>query len=420
VKTLVKYLLLFPLAVLPLAAQPASFDFGTPVVLSPVQAPGTWYPDRYPPRGFVSPEVAPDGKGDSLKESIAAADVQPGLNFQNTQGRKFDMPPNTLAVTIALYVPAAWGTENARKAGFWETVFDSSNAVGDYPIIEFQGPITSPPANGPSYQPNLGIPGFYGWNNITGHYDFIGFPTGFTYDSWVQLTITLVPGSHFVYTVGDPAHGGKTLASPLSDLNDAYVGNTILQGYNYAADYDIFWNGVGAPGAVQQRYFSNLNHGDSVIDITNDGSGPGNICVNVYAFDPSEEMVSCCTCPVTPNALNALSVNLDLIKNTLTSLPPTSVTVKLVATTVPASQTCDPTSTSGTTTVSALHAWGTTLHAGPGSFMVTETPFSAVSSIGISSDLATLTQTCRFIKFAGSGFGICTSCRLGGLGAVRQ
>jgi hypothetical protein len=230
----------------------------------------------------------------------------------------------------------------------------------------------------------------------------------------------LVPGSHFVYTVGDPAHGGKTLASPLSDLNDAYVGNTILQGYNYAADYDIFWNGVGAPGAVQQRYFSNLNHGDSVIDITNDGSGPGNICVNVYAFDPSEEMVSCCTCPVTPNALNSLSVNLDLIKNTLTALPPTSVTVKLVATTVPASQTCDPASTSGTTTVSALHAWGTTLHAGPGSFAVTETPFSAVSSIGIASDLASLTQTCRFIKFAGSGFGICTSCRLGGLGAARQ
>src|ERR1700730_4992946 len=52
VKTFVRYLLLFPLAVVPLAAQPVTFDFSQPVVLSPVEAPGTWYTDRYPPRGW--------------------------------------------------------------------------------------------------------------------------------------------------------------------------------------------------------------------------------------------------------------------------------------------------------------------------------------------------------------------------------
>ena len=420
-RTFVKYLPLFPLAMFSLAAQPATFDFSQPVVLSPVQAPGTWYTDRFAPHGFVSQQVAPDGTINSLKESIAASDVQPGLNFQNTQGRKFDMPANTLAVTIALFVPSGWATENARKAGFWETVFDSGNAVGDFPIIEFQGPITSAPINGPSPQINGGVPGFYGWNNVTGHFDFIGLPAGFLFDSWVQLTITLVPGTGFVYTVGDPAHGGRTLASPLSDPNDAYVGNTILQGYNYGVDYDIFWHGAAVAGAIQQRYFSNLSAGESFINITNVGSGPGDICVNVYAFDPAEEMLACCACPLTPNALASLRVNADLISNTLSIAVPTSVTVKLLATTVPATQTCDPSSTIGTTTVPALRAWGTTLHARPGGgFAVTETEFSPTSSVGVANELQSLTETCRFIKILGSGFGICRSCQLGGLGAARQ
>ena len=60
----------------------------------------------------------------------------------------------------------------------------------------------------------------------------------------------------------------------------------------------------------QVRYASNLNVGDSVINITNSGahgaglsSGTsaattGAICVNVYTFAPDEQMVSCCSCPV--------------------------------------------------------------------------------------------------------------------------
>ena len=61
------------------------------------------------------------------------------------------------------------------------------------------------------------------------------------------------------------------------------------------------------------KYAANLNIGESYIDITNTGTngcalpGPGfgatsgNTCVNVYAIDPDEELISCCSCLVTCN-----------------------------------------------------------------------------------------------------------------------
>jgi hypothetical protein len=63
----------------------------------------------------------------------------------------------------------------------------------------------------------------------------------------------------------------------------------------------------GSPAdAFQVRYASNLNVGDSVINITNAGTANtvtgalSNICVNVYTFSPDEQQVSCCACNVTP------------------------------------------------------------------------------------------------------------------------
>src|ERR1017187_7503616 len=75
----------------------------------------------------------------------------------------------------------------------------------------------------------------------------------------------------------------------------------------------------------QVRYASNLPIGDSVINITNTGASStsafpnqnGSICVNVYTFDPAEELISCCACPVTPDGLVSLSARQDLITHTL-------------------------------------------------------------------------------------------------------
>ena len=191
----------------------------------------------------------------------------------------------------------------------------------------------------------------------------------------------------------------------------------------------------------QIRYASNLTAGDSVVNITNVGAvgaplnGPGfggsvgNICVNVYAFSPDEQLISCCSCLITPNGLVSLSANNDLVSNTLTGVRPNSIVVKLLSTQPTSANNVDPTKsncTQSAATVLAnqlargMVAWGTTLHAAPapaGTFSLTETAFTlAELSAG---ELASITGRCTAIIGNGSTFGICRSCRPGGLGGSR-
>ena len=192
---------------------------------------------------------------------------------------------------------------------------------------------------------------------------------------------------------------------------------------------------VSTDNAFQVRYASNLNIGDSVVNITNTGarggvaldsgtsaSTSGSICANVYTFSPDEQLISCCSCPVTPNGLVSLSANGDLVSNTLTPAHPTSIVIKLLAT-VPVGGSCtnSAAAVTGATLAPGLAAWGTTLHAlptSPATFGITETEFKP--STLSASELNRLGTLCGFILANGSGFGVCRSCRLGGLGAVAQ
>jgi len=176
--------------------------------------------------------------------------------------------------------------------------------------------------------------------------------------------------------------------------------------------------------AYQVRYAANLNIGDSVIDLTNAGTAGGfdpggTICANVYVFDPSQELGACCACPLTPNALAALSVKNDLISNWLTPGTPTGgVTIALLAT---KQDSCDAATVTLGTLVGGLRAWGTTLHALPGgtSYALTETAFARATLSA--SELLKLKSFCGMIEAMGSGFGICSSCREGSaLGAAKQ
>jgi hypothetical protein len=169
---------------------------------------------------------------------------------------------------------------------------------------------------------------------------------------------------------------------------------------------------------------ANLNVGDSVINITNTGTentttgAVTNICANVYTFSPDAQLISCCSCVVTPNALVSLSANSDLVSNTLTPAHPTSIVVKLLTTTGTA---CNAANAPIANLASGMLAWGTKLHALPTTpltFGVTEIEFAQAPLS--TAELMRITSFCGFIQANGSGFGICKSCRLGGLGAVAQ
>jgi hypothetical protein len=99
---------------------------------------------------------------------------------------------------------------------------------------------------------------------------------------------------------------------------------------------------------------------------------------------------------------------------------PTSVVIKLNATVVPPGG-CSASTPAAPAT--GMVAWRTTVHGTPDSvagptFSVTETAFTPY--VPGMNEQAINADTCRFLNFVGSGFGICKSCRLGGLGATKQ
>jgi hypothetical protein len=235
---------------------------------------------------------------------------------------------------------------------------------------------------------------------------------------------TLAPQTSCTFSVDVMADG--TALGLLTNTTSTVLSNEALPGA--AASATIF---VGDP--FQISYAANLNVGDSFVDITNVGtlgaglqSGTsagttGALCANVYAFAADEAMVACCSCPVTPNGLVALSAKNDLAGNTLTIAVPTSLVIKLIAT-VPVGGSCNNSAAAiGTAALAnGMKSFGTTLHAAPsaGVYGVTERPFSAGTlSEG---ELTRLGNLCTFILANGSGYGICRACTLGGLGSTRQ
>jgi hypothetical protein len=187
----------------------------------------------------------------------------------------------------------------------------------------------------------------------------------------------------------------------------------------------------------QIGFAANLNIGDSAINLSNDGLlggfypnplGAGNLCVNVFTFDPAEEEVSCCACLVTPNGLVSLSAKNDLINNVLTPAIPSSILIKLVGT-VPGTATggvhtvCNPTTLGNFS--SGILAWGVTLEpaATPGTFGPVNVPFingnDVVNSI-YNPEIPDLFSVCALVQAEGSGYGVCGSCALGALSGTKQ
>jgi hypothetical protein len=147
------------------------------------------------------------------------------------------------------------------------------------------------------------------------------------------------------------------------------------------------------------------------------------MCVNVYAFAPDEQEISCCSCLLTPNSVANLGVNRDLTSTTLTGVVPTSVVVKLVATLAGSSgagTSCTNSAATATAAnlVNGLVAYGITPQpVGTGYSAVEHTFTPSTLSAG---ELASITGRCSSILGNGSGFGVCNSCKAGALGAGKQ
>jgi len=195
----------------------------------------------------------------------------------------------------------------------------------------------------------------------------------------------------------------------------------------------------------QVGYAANLNIGDSEVNLSNDGfragfypntAGAGNLCANVFVFDPQEEEVACCSCLITPNGLMGLSAKADLISDVLTPAIPTSIVIKITST-VPGTSTgtvynvCNPAlaalGTSGTvstvpqTLETGLLAWGTTLEPAQtaGTYSPVNVPFingSFNTTAGANGgEIGELSYVCAFVVTEGSSYGQCKSCTAGAL-----
>ena len=190
-------------------------------------------------------------------------------------------------------------------------------------------------------------------------------------------------------------------------------------------------------GSFQVAYAANPAAGESYINLINDGAngaplmGPGigpatgNICVNVYAFSPDEQEISCCSCLLTPNQVKNLGVNRDLTSKTLTGVIPTSVVIKLVSTLAGGNgggTTCTGVAAiAGSATAplaSGMVAFGTTPQPVGTVYKAVEHTF--LPSTLSPGELASITNRCANIIGNGSSFGVCASCQTGALGADKQ
>ena len=342
---------------------------------------------------------------DGLTDSTVVTNQFPGLVFSNTVAltagitlNEFEFPPhsgntvvadNTGPITILLSTPAkTFAAFFTHKTSITMTAFDASGSM--------IATVTS------AFSNNLALSGVAG-----------SAPNEF-------LQVSSQAGIAQITIVGDPGGSSFTLddasISVLFPLTSSLVG--------YASNLTT----IGAKSAIN---ITNNGANGAPLNGPGFGSPAGNICVNVYAFSPDEQLVSCCSCLVTPNGLVSLSVADDLISNTLTGIRPNSVVFRLLATAtgsvggapVFSGASCNNTAaiagSSALPAVDGLHAWGTNVHVSPTSGLATtEVPY--IRATLSSAEQASLTNRCTNILGNGSTFGICRSCRSGGLGVDRK
>jgi hypothetical protein len=175
--------------------------------------------------------------------------------------------------------------------------------------------------------------------------------------------------------------------------------------------------GQGDNSVYFVAYFSNANtqgSPDAVLRLVNDGDASsaevagvlnGKLYASLYVLDDSQVMQECCNCALTPDGLLSESVNKNLMSNTLTGgfLETNRGVIEIISST-----TNDPTNNSPK---AGLRGWITHIQAAENipetaPFYVSETRL-ADSNLS-ASEKTDLEMTCGFVRYLGSGQGVCS------------
>jgi hypothetical protein len=161
------------------------------------------------------------------------------------------------------------------------------------------------------------------------------------------------------------------------------------------------------PDTFKVNYYTDPSTCDSTIRLTDAGTtaaSGGDLCADIFVFDPHQELAECCSCLLTPDGLRILSLKTNLLGDTLTGVIPTSGVIKIISA-APTGGKCPlPTKP---VPAAGVRAWGTHVQSGP---TVTETAFLDAGLSAV--ELSRLGSECSAIKLVGSGKGIC-SCGTG-------
>ncbi len=154
------------------------------------------------------------------------------------------------------------------------------------------------------------------------------------------------------------------------------------------------------PDTFKVSYFANNSHSDNqTVRVTNVGTSGGNVCADIYVFDPQQELSECCSCLATPDGLLTLDVHYDLLYNSLTGVELDTGAIKIVSAATSGGKCPLPTAPKPT---SGVRAWATHLQ---NNDSLTETEFtdSGMSAV----ELGRLASECKAIQLVGSGKGVC-------------
>ena len=146
----------------------------------------------------------------------------------------------------------------------------------------------------------------------------------------------------------------------------------------------------------------------------NDGSaGEADLCAAFYVFDNSQELQSCCSCPVTADGIISESVNRNLLGNVLTAAINHAGVIKVLSTATAKGgpSECSASAQYSGAVTPGIRGWITHIQAGKTAATPSITESQLTDSNYTTLEASDLETECQFLIRLGSGHGVC-SCTL--------